>query len=95
VQAKNYADIIYGIFVAVKLWRQRGDAIAATEWTELLLNAPGVDYPVRRDLQLLRAELTVVLGMKAFATVVERGKTLDIDSAVERIVSALAERPGD
>jgi tetratricopeptide (TPR) repeat protein len=90
VQAHNHRDIVYGVFVAIKFWYRSGNATCAAEWAELLLNTLGVDYPERRDLQSLRAELADVLGMEAFAAAVERGKTLDIDSVAERIVSALA-----
>jgi tetratricopeptide (TPR) repeat protein len=90
VQAHNHRDIVYGVFVAIKLWYGGSNAARAAEWAELLLNTPGVDYPERRDLQSLRAELADVLGMEAFAAAVERSKTLDIDSVVEHIVSALA-----
>src|SRR5947207_1489660 len=71
VQAHKVRDIVYGVFVAIKLWYHGGKAAGAAEWAELLLNTRGVDYPERRDLQSLGAELADALGMEAFAAAVE------------------------
>jgi ATP/maltotriose-dependent transcriptional regulator MalT len=91
VPANNYDDIVYGIFIALKLWRRRGDAIQAAEWIELLLNSRGVDIAIRREVQSLRAELCDLLGAKSFAAAAERGKVLDLATAVQHILSVLAE----
>jgi tetratricopeptide (TPR) repeat protein len=91
VPANNYDDIVYGIFIALKLWRRRGDAIQAAEWTELLLNSRGVDIAIRREVQSLRAELSDLLGAESFAAAAERGKVLDLATVVQHILSVLAE----
>jgi len=90
IQARNHRDIVYGMFVAIKLWCQSGNTTCAAEWTELLLNTPGVDSPERRELQSIRAELIGTLGAGAFAAA-ERGKTLDLQTVAEHIMLTLAE----
>ena len=91
IQARNHRDIVYGMFVAIKLWCQSGNTTCAAEWTELLLNTPGVDYPERRELQSIHAELISSLGAGAFAAAAERGKTLDLQTVAEHIMSTLAD----
>jgi hypothetical protein len=90
VQAHSHRDIVYGVFVAIRLWYLGGNPARAAECAELLLNTPGVDYSERRELQSLRTELIDVLGAEAFAAAVERGKTLDLGSVADRILSELA-----
>jgi hypothetical protein len=89
IQARNHRDIVYGVFVAIKFWRHGSDAIRAAEWTGLLLNTPGVDYPERRELQSIRAELVGTLGADAFAAAAERGEKLDLHTVAEHILSTL------
>jgi len=91
VQANNNRDIVYGVFVALKLWRRRGDALRAAEWAELLLNSRGVDYALRRDLSALRAELMGMLGADTFAAAAERGKKLELRPVAQQIIAALTE----
>jgi hypothetical protein len=91
LQAHNHRDIVYGVFVAIKFWYRGGDAIRAAEWTGLLLNTPGVDYPERHELQSTRAELMGTLGAEAFAAAAERGKKLELHPVAQQILAALAE----
>jgi tetratricopeptide (TPR) repeat protein len=91
LQANNNRDIVYGVFVALKLWHRRGDALRAAEWAELLLNSRGVDYGLRRDLRSICDELLGLLGADAFAAAAEHAKTLDLQTVAEQIMSTLVE----
>jgi hypothetical protein len=91
VQANNHRDIVYGVFVAIKLWCRRGDTLCAAEWVELLLSLRGVDYALRCDLAALRAELLGLLGPDLFAAAAKRGKQLELQPVARQIAAALTE----
>ena len=87
-QAQIYTNLVYGVFVATKLWRLR-DAIRAAEWAAALSVARGLDYRERQDLQGLQAELAGVLGSETYQAAAERGTGLPIETAAECILQEL------
>ena len=88
VQAKATISLLFGAFVATRLWERLGDAPRAAALAGMLLRHPGVECAVRAELPALRARLAARLGDVECEAAIARGAALRLDAAVEDVLSA-------
>ncbi|MBC8160309.1 MAG: tetratricopeptide repeat protein [Roseiflexaceae bacterium] len=90
IQTGTVIHILYGVFVAAKVWHTRGFARRAAEWVGLLQRCPGVEYAVRSELPGLCAQLRGQLGAQPYAAAIERGGALRLHEEVASLQAELA-----
>jgi len=90
VEMKGTIGMLYGVFVATRLWQRLGDAVRAAELVGLLLHHPGVECVVRVELPNLSAQLRGELGAQRCEAALERGRSVPLDAAVGSVLAGLA-----
>lgn len=91
VEARTIAHSLYAVFVAARLFWQRGDAAYAAELVGMLQNEPRADYAVRSGMPALSALLESSLGQRDLELALERGRVSGLECGVPRLLEKLSE----
>lgn len=73
--------MLYGLFVAAQIGLLTGHAETAAKYVGLLLQHPGTECAVRRELPTLCAQIEAQLGSQALAQVLEHGRGIRLEDA--------------
>ena len=71
--------MLYGLFVAARIWLLTGHAERAAHYVGLLLQHPGTECAVRSELPGLCAQLEAQLGAQALAQAIEHGRAMKLE----------------
>lgn len=85
IQSHVPVPILYGIYVAARIWLLTGHAEHAAGFVGLLLQHPGTECAVRSELPALCQQLETQLGSQAFACAIARGRAMSLEEALRVI----------